>query len=318
VQSILCDNAKKYVALKNGYFMRKFLFLILSVVMCNSIFAQSRVTGIVTDETGSPLPGVSVLEKSSDNTKKTGTITDLNGKFVLATKSGAGILNFSYIGYNKTSHPFKAGENLKVVLSESKTDLDEVVVVGYGSQKKVSVVGAISTVSTKELVQSPAANLSNALAGRLTGLTTVQNTGQPGKDDASLFIRGRSTWVNATPLYIVDGVERENFTQIDANEVETISILKDASATAVYGVRGANGVLIITTKRGKDQKPVVSLSAQYGLQQPVRLPNFLDSYQTALLRNEAYLNDGYSADKLPFQPRLVQSGSETYCSSKSV
>jgi TonB-dependent SusC/RagA subfamily outer membrane receptor len=184
--------------------------------------------------------------------------------------------------------------------------LQEVVAVGYGTQRKATVVGAISTVSTKDLVQSPAANLSNALAGRLTGLTTVQNTGQPGKDDASLYIRGRSTWVDARPLIIVDGVERERFTQVDPNEVETISILKDASATAVYGVRGANGVIIITTKRGTEQKPVVSMSAQYGLQQPTRLPNYLGSYETAILRNESFLNDGYSPAQLPFQPDALE------------
>ncbi|HET9571048.1 MAG TPA: TonB-dependent receptor [Bacteroidales bacterium] len=286
--------------------MRNYFLLILSIIVCNSIFAQNRVTGIVTDESGSPLTGVSVIEKSTEGKIKTGIITDLNGKFALTTKSNQGILSFSFIGFNTLSLPFKANDYLKIVLIESKTDLNEVVVVGYGSQKKVSVVGAITTVTTKDLVQSPAANLSNALTGRLTGLTTIQNTGQPGKDDASLYIRGRSTWVNATPLYIVDGVERENFTQVDANEVESITILKDASATAVYGVRGANGVLIITTKRGRDQKPVVSLSAQYGLQQPVRLPNYLNSYKTALLRNEAYLNDGYPVERLPFQPNALE------------
>lgn len=289
--------------------MKKFLLIFVLTLICSSLFSQNRVSGIVVDDNGIPLPGVSVVEKgaiSATSTKPNGTVSDVSGKFSLSTRQPQGILSFSFIGMTTISRTFKGSEVLKITMTESKTDLDEVVVVGYGSQKKVSVVGAISTVSTKELVQSPAANLSNALAGRLTGLTTVQNTGQPGKDDASLFIRGRSTWVNATPLYIVDGVERENFTQVDANEVETISILKDASATAVYGVRGANGVLIITTKRGKDQKPVVSLSAQYGLQQPVRLPNYMNSYKTALLRNEAYLNDGYSADQLPFQPNALE------------
>ncbi|HRZ97767.1 MAG TPA: TonB-dependent receptor [Paludibacter sp.] len=271
--------------------------------------------GLVIDEKGEPLVGVSIVEKSSVDSKTNGTITDFDGKFVLVTKQNQGVLTFTYIGYTPINKSFNGSENIRVTLRESRNDLDEVVVVGYGSQKKVSVVGAISTVTTKDLLQSPAANLSNALAGRLTGLTTVQNTGQPGKDDASLYIRGRSTWVNSMPLYIVDGVERNNFTQVDANEVESISILKDASATAVYGVRGANGVLIITTKRGKEQKPVVSLSAQYGLQQPTRLPNYLNSYRTALLRNEAYLNDGYSADRLPFQPYALeafQTGSDPY------
>lgn len=278
-----------------------FLFFLLSLIGS----AQNKIIGIVVDEKGAPLIGVSVVERSESNTKLNGTVTDFDGRFVLTTKQSQGTLSFSYIGYISMSKSFKVPETIRVTMRESKNDLNEVVVTGYGTQKKISVVGSVSTVTTKELVQSPAANLSNALAGRLSGLTTVQNTGQPGKDDASLYIRGRSTWVNASPLFIVDGVERENFTQIDANEVESISILKDAAETAVYGVRGANGVIIITTKRGKEKKPVVSMSAQFGLQKPVNLPNFLNSYETASLRNEAYLNDGYPIDKLPFQPAAL-------------
>lgn len=286
--------------------MKKHIFIFLILSFSVSAFAQNRITGFVADEKGEPLVGVSIVEKSADGLRTNGTITDFDGKFVLVTKQNQGILNFTYIGYISISKAFNGSGNFRITMKESKNDLEEVVVTGYMSQKKMSVVGSVSTVSTKELVQSPASNLSNALAGRLTGLTTVQNSGQPGKDDASLYIRGRSTWVNAKPLVIVDGVERENFTQVDANEVESISILKDASETAVYGVRGANGVLIITTKRGKEKKPVVSLSAQYGFQQPVNLPHFLNSYETALLRNESYLNDGYSADKLPFQPNALE------------
>ncbi len=291
-------------------------FLLLAAAFCTiAMWSQSKITGKVTDESGLPLIGVSVMEKETAGPATNGTVTDLDGNFALSTKKNQGEIVFSYIGMNSAVKAFKASAVINVKLNASSINMDEVVVVGYGSQRKVSVVGAISTVTTKDLVQSPAANLSNALAGRLTGLTTVQNTGQPGKDDASLYIRGRSTWVNSSPLFIVDGVERDNFTQVDANEVESISILKDASATAVYGVRGANGVLIITTKRGQEQKPEVSLSAQYGLQSPTRLPNYLRSYQTALLRNESYLNDGYSAEQLPFQPDALEAfrtGSDPY------
>lgn len=285
--------------------MKKHLLLVLFVFITTFAVSQSRITGVVVDETGSPLPGVNVVEQIERPAKPNGTITDFDGKFILISKQPKGKIIFSFIGMKAESRFFNGDEDLKVILKSSGTDLEEVVIVGYGAQKKVSVVAAISTVTTKELVQSPASNLSNALAGRLTGLTTVQNTGEPGKDDASLYIRGRSTWVNSSPLFIVDGVERENFTQVDANEVESISILKDASATAVYGVRGANGVLIITTKHGKEQKPVVSLSAQYGWQQPTRLPNYLQSYETAVLRNESYLNDGYTPDQLPFQQEAL-------------
>jgi len=291
-------------------------FLLLAAAFCTIVlWSQSKITGKVTDESGQPLIGVSVMEKETTGPATNGTVTDLDGFYSIAPKKAQGELVFSYIGMNSAVKSFKAISVINVRLTSSAISMDEVVVVGYGSQPKVSVVGAISTVTTKDLVQSPAANLSNALAGRLTGLTTVQNTGQPGKDDASLYIRGRSTWVNASPLFIVDGVERDNFTQVDANEVESISILKDASATAVYGVRGANGVLIITTKRGQEQKPEVSLSAQYGLQSPTRLPNYLRSYETAKLRNESYLNDGYTAEQLPFQPAALEAfrtGSDPY------
>jgi len=286
--------------------MKKKILIITLILVCYNAFSQNRVSGVVRDDSGNPLVGVAVRENNLNASKINGTLTDIDGKFKLITKQNKGTLSFSYVGFKSITFPFNENDILNITITESGMDLNEVVVVGYGSQRKVSVVGAISTVSTKELLQSPAANLSNALAGRLSGLTTIQNTGQPGKDDASLYIRGRSTWVNASPLYIVDGVERENFTQVDANEVESISILKDASATAVYGVRGANGVLIISTKRGKEQKPIVSLSAQYGVQQPTRLPNYLGSYETAKLRNESYLNDGYSASQLPFQPNALE------------
>ncbi|HLP05371.1 MAG TPA: TonB-dependent receptor [Paludibacter sp.] len=278
------------------------LFFILSLNF--TAFSQNKVTGSVVDEKGEPLVGVTVVEKTAGG-KVNGTVTNIKGNFVLNCTQNQGLLKFSYIGFTSETQPFKGSGPLRVVLKETKNDLDEVVITGFLSQKKSSVTGSVSTITTKELVQSPASNLSNALAGRLTGLTTVQNTGQPGKDDASLFIRGRSTWVNAKPLFIVDGVERENFTQIDANEIETYSILKDAAETAVYGVRGANGVIIITTKRGKEKKPVVSFSAQYGAQKPVNLPHYLNSYETALLRNESYLNDGYTKDRLPFQPAAL-------------
>ena len=299
------ESDKEYL-LKPKFYMKKPLLLLLIVFISTITFSQSRITGIVVDESGIPLPGVNVVEKIEKSNTPNGTITDLDGKFTLVTKQHHGEVSFTFVGMKPEIRSFDNDANFNVTLKSSGKDLDEVVVVGYGAQKKVSVVGAISTVTTKDLVQSPASNISNALAGRLTGLTTVQNTGQPGKDDASLYIRGRSTWVNASPLFIVDGVERESFTQVDANEIESISILKDASATAVYGVRGANGVLIITTKHGKEQKPVVSLSAQYGLQQPTRLPHYLQSYETALLRNESYLNDGYTADQLPFQPAALE------------
>lgn len=181
---------------------------------------------------------------------------------------------------------------LEVVLKEDTELLDEVVVVGYGAQKKESVVGAISQVSSKELLASPAANVSQAIAGKIPGVITTQTSGAPGQDDTKINIRGRATFAgDGSPLILVDGVER-TFSQIAPDDIETISVLKDASATAVYGVRGANGVMLITTKRGRDQKPEVNLTANWQIQSPTRSDTYLDSYQSVVLLEEALKNDG--------------------------
>jgi TonB-linked SusC/RagA family outer membrane protein len=245
-----------------------------------------KVSGVITDATGGqPMVGVSVSLKDAT----AGTISDMDGRYNLEVPRG-GILVFSYLGYLPREEKITQAV-LNVTLEEDVKLLNEVVVVGYGVQKKASVIGAISTVGTRDLVQSPAANLGNALSGRLPGLTTVQLSGMPGADEPDLYIRGMATWENSDPLFIVDGIERETITNIDANEIETVSILKDASATAVYGVKGANGVIIVTTKKGVHDKPVVNFSSKWGFQTPTRIPPFLRSYNTAFLKNEAILND---------------------------
>ena len=192
-------------------------------------------------------------------------------------------------------------------MEEDTEVLDEVVVVGYGAQKKESVVGAISQVSSKELLKSPAANISQAIAGKISGVITSQTSGAPGADDMKIYIRGRASFAGDNqPLILVDGVERE-FSQIAPDDIESISTLKDASATAVYGVRGANGVMLITTKRGKEQKPTVSLTANWQIQSPTRQDTYLDSYNSVVLLEEALANDGlpsqYSASDIEMYKR---------------
>ena len=180
-------------------------------------------------------------------------------------------------------------------MEEDTEVLDEVVVVGYGAQKKESVVGAISQVSSKELLKSPAANVSQAIAGKIPGVITSQTSGAPGADDMKIYIRGRASFAGDNqPLILVDGVERE-FSQIAPDDIESISTLKDASATAVYGVRGANGVMLITTKRGKEQRPTVSLTANWQIQSPTRQDTYLDSYNSVVLLEEALANDGLNS-----------------------
>ena len=278
-----------------------FVFLLAGQML----FAQSKqVTGVVKDVTGETVIGASVVEKGTAN----GTITDFDGNFKLTVGDKA-VLQISFVGYQTQEINTVGKTSFVVTLKEDSEMLEEVVVVGYGAQKKESVVGAISQVSSKELLQSPAANVSQAIAGKISGVITSQTSGAPGSDDTQIYIRGRATFAgDAQPLVLVDGVERE-FSQIAPDDIETISVLKDASATAVYGVRGANGVMLITTKRGREQKPEVSLTANWQIQSPTRTDTYLNSYQSVNLLEEALANDGlpsqFSANDLEMYRRSV-------------
>lgn len=280
----------------------KYLGMLLTLTFLltgQTLFAQSKqVTGVVKDATGETVIGASVLEKGTTN----GVITDLDGNFNLTVSKNNAILQISYVGYQTQEVNVSGKTSIIVTLKEDSEMLDEVVVVGYGAQKKESVVGAISQVSSKDLLSTPAANVSQAIAGKISGVITSQTSGAPGADDAQIYIRGRATFAgDAQPLILVDGVERA-FSQIAPDDIETISVLKDASATAVYGVRGANGVMLITTKRGKEQKPEVSLTANWQIQSPTRTDTYLNSYQSVTLLEEALKNDGlksqYSANDI--------------------
>jgi len=274
--------------------MRKILFIIyvLTCLLPGIVSAQSiTVKGVVIDGGGQPLPGATIKVKGT----KKATVAKQDGNFTISAEP-QNILVFSFSGFITKEITLTTQTTLRIQLQEDKNDLNEVVVVAFGQQKKPTVTGAISTVSGKDLRQSPVANLTNALAGRLSGLFAQQNSGQPGKDQANIQIRGISTYRSGTsPLFIVDGIQQDDIGQIDMNEVENISILKDASATAVYGVRGANGVIIVTTRRGKTGEAKVSVSSQTGVNVTHRLPKFLDAYNSLLLLKESYVNDGQAA-----------------------
>jgi TonB-linked SusC/RagA family outer membrane protein len=246
-------------------------------------FGQMAVTGIVVDANGETIIGANVMEKGTRNS----TVTDVNGKFTLNVAEGA-VLQLSFIGY--TTREIAATPNMTVTLTEDTKVLDEVVVVGYGVQKKESTVAAISQVAGDDLLKMSATNIPNALAGQIPGVSIVQDSGQPGEDVGHVYIRGVSSWVSSDPLILVDGVERR-FNNIDPNEIETVSVLKDASATAIFGVRGANGVILITTKRGVKGEIKVTASSELTIKQSINIIAPLDSYQTALVMNEAYRND---------------------------
>ena len=257
---------------------------------------MKQITGVVVDENGEPIIGANVLAKG---VARVGVVTDIEGRFTLALPSGATALIISFIGYEEKEVPVKDGKPLRVVLSENSKLLDEVQVIAYGTQSKISVTGSMSSVRTEELLRVPNASITNALAGSMTGVTAVQSIGQPGNEDATLFIRGSSSLSGGgsdAPLVLVDGIERP-FSQIDPNEVADITVLKDASATAVFGVRGANGVILVTTRRGEQGKAKISISSNVSIQMPTRLIENCDSYHTALYYNEKLSNDNSSKER---------------------
>lgn len=248
------------------------------------------ITGTVYDTENVPLIGAVITVKGENG----GTVTNSDGNFELAVSDNA-ILQVSYIGFKSQEIPINRRGNLTIIMQEDSELLDEIVVVGYGKQKKESVTASISTIGTKELVQTPQSNISNMLVGRLPGLIATQRSGAPGEDASDILIRGVSTFTeNTSPLIMIDGVERSSFDGLDPNEIETLNILKDASATAVYGVRGANGVILITTRKGKIGAPKISYSGNIALQCPTALPSYLNSADYATLYNEALRNDSYT------------------------
>ena len=249
---------------------------------------RNIIKGKLLNERGEALAGCTVTEKGTKNSTQSGA----DGSFSIDVEGPASFIVISYVGYE--SQEVKVGNlnNYTISLVPSAANMDQVVVVGYSSQKKATVTGAISTVKGADLIKSPVPNLTAAVVGRVPGLLSVQRSGQPGNDETTLRIRGIGTLDNgnAAPLVLVDGVERP-FSRIDPNEVESISVLKDAASTAVYGIRGANGVILVTTLKGKEGPAKVSYSGNYAVQVPTRLPKFLDGYNFSLLQVEAQLND---------------------------
>jgi TonB-linked SusC/RagA family outer membrane protein len=264
-------------------------------------FVDKKVTGKVTDEQGKELPGVNVAIKGTTR----GTSTDVNGVYTLDVSGDSDVLVFSFVGYLAKEMAVGAASTLDVKLDPDTKALEEVVVVGYGVQKKATVTGSIASIKGDAIAQVPAPNISQSLAGRVAGVSMRPNGGQPGKDDPDIHIRGIVTTGNNKPLVVVDGVRRDNIRQIDPASIETITILKDAAAVAPYGIGGANGVIMITTKKGKSGKPQVRVSSSYGFQNPTYLPKVLNAKDYMALQNEAYLNQTPGGTSLPNDPALV-------------
>ncbi|MDR1896801.1 MAG: TonB-dependent receptor [Prevotellaceae bacterium] len=242
---------------------------------------QERVvTGTVTDVNGEPVIGANVIVVGTT----VGNITDVDGKYTLNVPEGA-VLQFSFIGYVTQEIPVENRTVINVQLLEDRQMLEEVVVVGYGMQKKATLSGSISTVKGDDIVKVPATNASQLLTGLMPGLTTIQRSGEPGNDDATIRIRGSNTLGNNDPLIVVDGVPGRSLSRIDQHSIESITILKDASA-AIYGSEAANGVILITTKRGKEGKPVITVNLNQGFSQPTRIPRMSNGSEYATLLNE--------------------------------
>lgn len=255
------------------------------LVSAAALAGPIKVSGRVNDTNGEPLMGVTIKEKGTSNV----AITDMNGNYTITCTSNKPVVIVQYVGF-KTAEQKVNGTLCDVVLTEDVGALDEVVVTGYTTQKKVSVLGAQSTLKM-EHVKAPVANLSSVLAGRISGVVSVQRTGVPGQDDSDIWIRGLSTLTNKNegPLVLVDGIER-SFNQLDPEDIESVTVLKDAASTAVYGVRGGNGVIIITTKPGKVSKPTFSFDVYQGITQLTKIPDLVDGIEYMNAANEAYMH----------------------------
>jgi TonB-linked SusC/RagA family outer membrane protein len=288
--------------------MRKTITTILtSILLCcaTTVAAQNvTVSGVVTDGSGETLIGVNVQVKGTTQ----GTITDVNGKYTVSVAGAQSVLVFSYVGYATQEITVGAQRTINVTLRDDSRSLDEVVVVGYGVQKKLTVTGSVTTVTGEELKSSPTTNLSNAMIGRMPGVIAFQRSDEPGGGGSTIRIRGTNSLGSKEPLVIIDGIADRTggFNRLNPSEIESMTVLKDAAA-AIYGSRAANGVILVTTKKGKEGKPTVSFSGQYGFSQPTKLPKMANSYEYATMLNE--ITPGtYTQDQL----QKFQDGSDPW------
>ncbi|GBU07784.1 hypothetical protein AwDysgo_11150 [Bacteroidales bacterium] len=271
--------------------------------MSANIFSQQKITGTIYDEAGETIIGASIVVKGTSK----GTVSDHEGKFSLEISEKSSLV-ITYLGYLQQEMAIGDQKNLTIKLREDAKNLDEVIVVGYGTQKKANLTGSVAAINSSMIESRPATNTSTALQGLMPGVTVIQNGGQPGKDDSSIRIRGVGTISNsdnpnnANPMYVVDGLTVSTINDIDPNDIENISVLKDAASAAIYGSRAANGVILITTKKGSNKPATVKYDAYFGVQSPTALPEYLPSHEYAHLYNNARLAENkqlaYTADEI--------------------
>ena len=292
-------------------------FRVLSLLLCLCFFIPAmnvsasslqadkfKVSGIVKDATGEPVIGASVVEKGTTN----GTVTDLDGNFNLTVASNSTIV-ISFIGYSDQEYRIsKDNTVLNVNLKEDTEMIDEVVVVGYGVQKKENLTGSVAAVNFKDVASMPVANTANMLQGRLPGVMLTNNGAQAGHDSPEIRIRGVGTFEHNDPMVLIDGVESSvsQIAEIPADDIESVSVLKDAASASIYGVRAANGVILVTTKRGGEQKPTITYSGSIALQEATVLPDYVNSYEWAKMYNECWPSKAYTDEML----QKLQNGSD--------
>lgn len=268
---------------------------------------QLNISGTVTDAAGEALIGVSVTVKDA---KGLGTITNIDGKYNIKIQQYQTLV-FSYIGYKPVSVLVKGDKKvIDVQMSEEKTNaIDEVVVTGLGTQKKLTVTGAITNVDVSQMKQFPSSNFTNALAGNVPGIIAMQSSGQPGKSTSRFWVRGISTFgASASAMILVDGFERNNIDDLNIEDIESFSVLKDASATAIYGSKGANGVILITTKHGKAGKININVKGEASYNTRTITPKFIDAPTYANLLNEARVTRNLAPQYQPEELALIRSG----------
>lgn len=278
--------------------MKVFIFYVLLIIPIGQLaFSQNTITGTVMDSNSQPLPGATVIIANT----KTGTTTDFDGGFSINAKQ-ADILEISYIGFKKTRVTVDAKKTYQIILEEDTAQLDEVVVVGYGTQKKVNLTGAVEMVTFKDEVNQPVTNAGQLLYGRFSGVQLTQSSGNPGADGSSIVIRGIGTFGGQSPLIVIDNIQYDDlaaFNSLAPSDIESITVLKDASALSIYGSRAANGVVLVTTRRGEADKFEISYNSYYGVQDATVVPKFLGALDYATLMNEKFRNE----DGAGFIPR---------------
>jgi TonB-dependent SusC/RagA subfamily outer membrane receptor len=263
---------------------KRILQLLMLFCFCTfsgNVLAQINVTGVISDDSGVLLPGVNIVIKGTS----TGATSDFDGNYSIEVPDATSVLVFSYIGFESQEIVVGNQTNIDVTLTASAESLDEVIVIGYGTQKKATLTGAVVDVKGDILEQAPTTSITNSLTGRLTGVVGLNRTGEPGDDVSSIVIRGLSTLGNNDALVVIDGVAgRIDINQIDPRDIQSISVLKDASA-AIYGARAANGVILITTKRGRTGKASINFTYNYGIYQPTFVTKRANSQQIATFQN---------------------------------